>query len=188
MDTAQRDLEHTLAYHGAPALAGIKPADLIAWGTPQTCTSPFFQEYCTQLALRGIQLRVMCTGRPRCLLLVYRPDQLERQLADGAVRALLLREGYPVDQGLEAMLTALGRRLSEGSFPHEVGLFLGYPAADVEGFRRNGGRNCKLCGHWKVYGQVEEAQRRFLAFDRCREALCRWVAEGRSLEQLFPAV
>ena len=62
------------------------------------------------------------------------------------------------------------------------------PAADVEGFRRNGGRNCKLCGHWKVYGQVEEAQRRFLAFDRCREALCRWVAEGRSLEQLFPAV
>ena len=56
------------------------------------------------------------------------------------------------------------------------------------GFQRWGGQGCKLCGHWKVYGQVEEARRRFLAFDRCREALCRWVAEGRSLEQLFPAV
>ena len=101
---------------------------------------------------------------------------------------MLQKEGYPVSDGVEAMLTHLGARLAGAEFPHEVGLFLGYPAADVEGFRRNGGRNCKLCGHWKVYGQVEEARRRFLAFDRCREALCRWVAEGRSLEQLFPAV
>ena len=185
MDTAQRDLEHTLAYHGAPALAGIKPADLIAWGTPQTCTSPFFQEYCTQLALRGIQLRVMCTGRPRCLLLVYRPDQLERQLADGAVRALLLREGYPVDQGLEAMLTALGRRLSEGSLPHEVGLFLGYPPEDVEGFRLHQGRDYKLCGCWKVYSDVERARQCFRRYGLCRAALCRRIQEGKPLVQVF---
>ena len=111
--------------------------------------------------------------------------------AHGLVRLSLYggrKEGYPVSDGVEAMLTHLGARLAGAEFPHEVGLFLGYPAADVEGFRRNAGRNCKLCGHWKVYGQVEEARRRFLAFDRCREALCRWVAEGRSLEQLFPAV
>ena len=30
-----QQLERTLAYHGAPALAGIKSADLIAWGCPQ---------------------------------------------------------------------------------------------------------------------------------------------------------
>ena len=48
------DLERTLAYHGAPALAGIKPADMIAWGSPEVCGSPFFLRYCRQLARRGI--------------------------------------------------------------------------------------------------------------------------------------
>ena len=74
-------------------------------------------------------------GCPRCLLLVYRPERLERQLADPAVRSLLLQEGYPVEGGLEAMLETLTCRLAQEDFPHEVGLFLGYPHEDVEGFR-----------------------------------------------------
>ena len=101
---------------------------------------------------------------------------------------MLTREGYPVDGGLEAMLSALRRRLEGADFPHEIGLFLGYPPVDVEGFRRNGGRNCKLCGPWKVYGPVEEARQRFRTFHRCRAALCRRVASGMTLAQLFPAV
>ena len=95
MNHTELDLERTLAYHGAPAMAGIKSADLIAWGSPEACSTPLFRQYQRQLAQRGIQLRVIWTGRPRCLLLVYRPDRLERQLNDPAVRALLLREGYP---------------------------------------------------------------------------------------------
>ena len=161
MSQEERRLEQTLALHCAPALAGLKPADLISWRPPQGAGEALLRRYVRRL---------------------------EDWLAREEIAAMLRKEGYPVSDGVEAMLTHLGARLAGAEFPHEVGLFLGYPAADVEGFRRNGGRNCKLCGHWKVYGQVEEAQRRFLAFDRCREALCRWVAEGRSLEQLFPAV
>ena len=103
MNHTELDLERTLAYHGAPAMAGIKSADLIAWGSPEACSTPLFRQYQRQLALRGIQLRVIWTGRPRCLLLVYRPDRLERQLNDPAVRALLLREGYPAQGGLDPL-------------------------------------------------------------------------------------
>ena len=70
MNTTQQDLERTLAYHGAPALTGIKSADLVAWGSPEVCAGAFFQQYRRQLALRGIQLRVVWAGCPRCLLLV----------------------------------------------------------------------------------------------------------------------
>ena len=35
MNHTEPDLERTLAYHGAPAMAGIKSADLIAWGSPE---------------------------------------------------------------------------------------------------------------------------------------------------------
>ena len=108
MNHTELDLERTRAYHGAPAMAGIKSADLIAWGSPEACSTPLFRQYQHQLARRGIQLRVIWTGCPRCLLLVYRPDRLERQLNDPAVRALLLREGYPAQGGLEAMLETLG--------------------------------------------------------------------------------
>ena len=185
MDPIQQDLEHTLAYHGAPALAGIKSADLVAWGSPELCGSPFFCAYCRQLALLGIQLRVLWMGRPRCLLLVYRPARLEQQLELPSVRTLLAQEGYPVAGGLEAMLEALSRRLSGSSFPHEVGLFLGYPPEDVEGFRLHRGRDCKLSGCWKVYSDVERARQCFHRYGRCRAALCRRIQEGKALAQVF---
>ena len=151
MEDTLRDLEYTLAFHGAPALAGIKPADLVAWGSPQVCMGTLLEDYRRQLSRCGIQLRLLCSCRPRCLILVYRPERLAAQLARPQVRALLAREGYPVDRGLEEMLDALQLRLTCGAFPHEIGLFLGYPPEDVEGFRLHRGRDYKLCGCWKVY-------------------------------------
>lgn len=46
-----------------------------------------------------------------------------------------------------------------GEFPHEVGLFLGYPPEDVEGFIENKARSCKITGYWKVYSDEEKAKR-----------------------------
>ena len=173
MEDTLRDLEYTLAFHGAPALAGIKPADLVAWGSPQVCMGTLLEDYRRQLSRCGIQLRLLCSCRPRCLILVYRPERLAAQLARPQVRALLAREGYPVDRGLEEMLDALQLRLTCGAFPHEIGLFLGYPPEDVEGFRLHRGRDYKLCGCWKVYSDVEGARQCFRRYDRCRAALCR---------------
>lgn len=187
MEDTLRDLEYTLAFHGAPALAGIKPADLVAWGSPQVCMGTLLEDYRRQLSRCGIQLRLLCSCRPRCLILVYRPERLAAQLARPRVRALLAREGYPVDRGLEEMLDALQLRLTCGAFPHEIGLFLGYPPEDVEGFRLHRGRDYKLCGCWKVYSDVEGARQCFRRYDRCRAALCRRVRAGGSLPQMFRA-
>ncbi len=101
------------------------------------------------------------------------------------MRALLLREGYPAQGGLEAMLETLGRRLNQGDFPHEVGLFLGYPPEDVEGFRLHRGRDYKLAGCWKVYSDVERARQCFRRYGLCRAALCRRLREGKALAQVF---
>lgn len=126
-----------------------------------------------------------CSGR--VLLLVYRRALLELHLAQPDARAFLKRAGYP-SGGLEATLIHFGARLSQaGSFPHEAGVILGYPLADVEGFLRDGGKNYKFSGYWKVYGNEEEARALFVRFNRCREALCRRVAAGKSIVQLFSA-
>ena len=151
MNHTELDLERTLAYHGAPAMAGIKSADLIAWGSPEACSTPLFRQYQHQLARRGIQLRVIWTGCPRCLLLVYRPERLERQLNDPAVRALLLREGYPAQGGLEAMLEALGRRLNQGDFPHEVTPTWSGPASASAGTGCAGPPCAAACGRGRPW-------------------------------------
>jgi hypothetical protein len=58
-----------------------------------------------------------------------------------------------------------------GPFPHEVGFFLGYPPEDVIGFMENNGKGCKLCGTWKVYGDVEKARACFREYSLCRKRL-----------------
>ena len=122
-------------------------------------------------------------------LIEYEPNNLRRSPALTQLRAIagVTASGYPVEQGTGAMLAHLRGRLRGEDFPHEIGLFLGYPPADVAGFLRDGGRGCKLCGPWKVYGDAEEAARRFAAFRRCRAALSRRVGQGVSLAQIFPA-
>ena len=64
-------------------------------------------------------------------------------------------DGEEPDRGNLARLRA--RLAQGGAFPHEIGLFLDYPADDVLAFVEKGGAGCKLCGYWKVYGDEEKA-------------------------------
>ena len=69
-----------------------------------------------------------------------------------------------------------------------IGLFLGYPPEDVEGFCRNKGQNCKLCGLWKVYGRVDTAEKMFRLYALCREHLYGQLEAGTPFAQLLEAV
>ena len=179
--------EKTLAWHCAPSLTGIKAADMICWKPPVQGADRLLQHYTDILLRRGIRLHVLRRSGGRLLMLIFRPAQLEQCLAQPEVQRILAEVGYPVGNALDldALLTHLSRRLTETEFPHEVGLFLGYPVADVEGFCIHGGRNCKLSGCWKVYGDTEYAQQMFDRFLRCRRALTRLVEQGLRLEQIL---
>lgn len=182
-------LERTLAYHCAPALAGLKAANLIG-----LCRREYpgldraLEDYRRAFGPKGVHFRVLCQTGERVLVLVYRPDLLARALGQPLARQLLARAGYPAGS-VEELLAVLGGRLAagQGSFPHEIGLFLDYPPEDVEAFARRGGKGCKLCGHWKVYHDPEGALRRFARYDRCRDALCSRLSQGVSLIRMFCA-
>lgn len=112
---------------------------------------------------------------------------LQARLARPAVMQILRPLGYPVGGTLNQMLQVLRIRLMQQHFPHEIGLFLDYPVADVVGFARKGGADWKLCGYWKVYDDVEKAKALFARYDACKERLCRFLAAGHSISQLYPA-
>ena len=181
--------EELLAFHCAPALAGIKAANLVSCPR-QLVEDPeeLVAQYGRTLGSRGIHLRILCRCPKGTLILVYREDRLARCLARPAAVRLLVQAGYPVGT-VEELLDHLSRRMArrQGTFPHEIGLFLDYPPVDVIGFLRHGGKGCKLCGHWKVYGDAESARRQFQRYDRCRAALTQRIRQGYSLAQLFCA-
>ena len=68
---------------------------------------------------------------------------------------------------------------NEMRFPHEIGIFLGYPLADVTGFINNKGRNCKCIGTWKVYGDASSASKAFARFNKCSDVYNRLWKSGR---------
>ena len=70
-------------------------------------------------------------------------------------------------------------------FPHEIGFVLGYPIEDVDGFMSNGGQGARTCGRWKVYGDVDEALRRFKELEREELRIKRLYSEGTPLRGLL---
>ncbi len=185
-------LEESLVKHCAPTLAGIKVASLYC----------FFPDNNRQFALqikrwrewfarRGLRLTIL---RGSCeknsyLLYLYRAGALERELAQPEVRKFLRSLGYDVSAGYDGLLRQLGLRLRGcQDFPHEIGVFLGYPLEDVRGFIANQGRNYTSCGCWKSYGDPAEANRRFSSYRACTAAFQRRYAGGIGIEQLTVAV
>ena len=165
--------------HTAPVLLEKKPAALF--------TLPCREQAVFAGALAPSGLRVMCLRhhRGRALLLVYRPALLARALADPLAARLLRRHGYPAGAALDDTLRVLkGRIDTQRDFPHEIGLFLGYPPADVAGFIRHRGSRYKLCGLWKVYGDVARAQALFREYDSCSRRLCCHLDNGGDLSDI----
>lgn len=178
-------LELILAEHCAPVLAGIKTANLVSCPCREFPRLPArVAEYNRAFGKKGLRFEILCACKERYLLLVYRPDRMQADLQVPAAAELLHACGYP--EGLRRRLAFLRERiLREDGFPHEIGLFLGYPPCDVRGFIEQGGKGSKFTGYWKVYGDVYAAKRLFDRFRRCSRATFQRVESGIPLMQLF---
>lgn len=95
------------------------------------------------------------------LVYVVRLTLLQRDLNKSGVGEFLSEYGYAcVDAAY--CVSRLKMRLNCGDgFPHEIGIFLGYPLGDVTGFIKNAGQNSLCSGCWKVYCNECEAMKTF---------------------------
>lgn len=97
--------------------------------------------------------------------------------------------GYENPTAKQAVAMLRKRFATDDGFPHEIGLFLGYPLGDVMGYIENAGRNSKCSGCWKVYCNECEAMKLFAKFDKCKNVYRQLFAEGRrSVAQLTVTV
>lgn len=183
---SEQILEQRLAEHCAPTLLGAKAASLFSLSQRDFPDLPQrLRDYNRTLCRTGLRFMLLRDGGTRYLILVYRPAMLQSRLDAPQAKAILLSLSYPDTDCLGALLRHLKGRFSGAeSFPHEIGLFLDYPAADVAAFMA-GRPDCKLCGYWKVYCDVEAAREKFACYDACRLCLCRMLAQGNTISQLL---
>ncbi|WP_283609582.1 DUF3793 family protein [Faecalispora anaeroviscerum] len=181
-------LERYLVEYCASTLAGLKTASLFSYSGEEKDTVLDCISYWNQiLNPRGIYLELLYDSSARALIYVYRASALTADLSHPEAIRFLNQYGYPKGS-LPDCLNHLRRRIAlTQSFPHEIGLFLGYPIEDVAEFIKNQGRNCKCCGIWKVYHNEIEAKRFFAKIDKCRAIYTKLFCGGRSVLQLTVA-
>ena len=179
-------LERAIIDHASPTLARLKLGSLFNHPIGEGFFDEFFRLR-GQLADRGVTLTILKIAHDRALIYLYRSRELERSLSDGGVRRLLARCGYNRFDARGAVQTLRSRLNGPDSFPHEIGVFLGYPLEDVLGFIENGGRNCLSCGCWKVYSNECAALAAFARFEKCKTVYQRLFASGCPLTRLTVA-
>lgn len=179
-------LDHAIIDHASPTLARLKLGNLFNHAMGED----FPAEYAAlrrQLMDRGVTMTILRVAGGKALIYLYRAEELERTLADAGVQRLLRACGYRVFD-INGALNTLKARLNDlDAFPHEIGVFLGYPLEDVLGFIENGGRNCLSCGCWKVYSNECEALKAFERYEKCKAVYQRLFASGCPLSRLTVA-
>lgn len=140
-----------------------------------------------------LSFKVLCTCHDRFGILLYNHRLLAERLEDRAVQDFLKDYGYAdfrVNQALKHLAKRLREPLSNGKklclkqhFPHEIGVFLGYPLADIEAFIREGGQNALLVGHWKVYHDVQAAKHCFDQYKLSLRLFRERLAAGNPLSE-----
>lgn len=186
-ECVESEFVRTLVCQAGLVMAGEKPAAVFgftprAWkgegllSSKRLLCDRLLSEYTPRLAAYGVRLACLARKAGGLMLLAWRPALIEGLLADAENRAFLTGRGLPCS-GAAALASGLVARLrgyyqGRSGFPHEVGLVLGYPVADVAAFMADGGRGAVAVGRWRCYTDVDAARRRFDELT-CLERRCK---------------
>ncbi len=174
-----------LALESAEVIAGVKPANLLS--IPDRVSKCGKNPYRLWKRWRGevldatpLEVRELTDRGNSALVLLYRSEALARLLDTPAVRAILSRAGYTEDMSLATVLDRLTKRLDSGTFPHEIGIFLGYPLKDVAGFMGLARIPFTCQGPWKIYGDPRASLQLAETFRCCRKRMAADLANCSS--------
>lgn len=178
-------LEKQLIEYCSPTLASLKTANMF------TCSCKDLDnlmedvdDWNRQLAEKGIFLSVLRVRNGLALIYVCRFSSLAKDMKQPGAEDFLRQCGYQETDPVHALYQLQKKLQSQLDFPHEIGLFLGYPLGDVIGFVENEGKNYKSRGLWKVYTDPGKAEKTFALFKKCKDVYGRLWKEGRTVGQL----
>lgn len=170
------DMELQLALQCAPLITGLKISNLL------NIPKAGFERVKEIVEKGNISCLLLFAEEDKAVVLLYRKSSLEEYLKQERVKELLRRAGYRRLSPAGVLITFRDRyrqyMREKKDFPHEMGVLLGYPVEDVEGFMEHKGRNCLCTGYWKVYVDREGKQQIFKRFEYAKENLIQLLSLG----------
>ncbi len=171
------------AFQCGPVLARIKPSNLL------TLEKEDAWQLVSIMENTKLSCEYLYTMTKRSVWLVFWKEDLEKILSCRANRRFLRSLGY-TDFSLTAVLNRLRQRCQAHqagriSYPHELGIILGYPLCDVEGFIVHKGQNYLCSGYWKVYENAECAKKIFALYSQTRNQAASLARDGFDFQDLI---
>ena len=177
--------EQFVIEHCSPTLAGIKTANMFTLRiNKKTDVNKEVRDLNISLKEKGLRVIPLKKSENYVLIYMYRPDYLRRDLRHPKAMQILKKKGYDCSKAESCIKQLVDHLATDKVFPHEVGLFLGYPPEDVRSFMEDSRRGVKCTGCWKAYGNEEEAEKTFSKFRKCTALYRRELSRGKSLAQL----
>lgn len=102
-----------------------------------------------------ITYRIITTHDGGKRVLFINEKSMEKVLVNKRCINFLKFVGYSSDYELNDYMDELVFRLQSEEFPHEIGVFLGYPLKDVLGFMGYGKNELVEVKNWRIYGDKE---------------------------------
>ena len=176
-----------IVLHCAPTLSGVKMGSLVTYRYDNEAELfDFVARQDSTLSQKGVRVEIVRLRAKTAVLFVYRKKQLAVSLSRPAVQEFLSEYGYS-DFSAEGAIETLKLRLKMDSFPHEVGVFLGYPLSDIQAFIDNKGANAPYVGFWKAYTNIDRAKRIFRVYKKCITESYKRYENGTDILQLTVA-
>lgn len=180
----QNIFETMLACHCAPVLERCKTANMFhITRTKIENIEELVSFYRPIFYKKKIGIQLFQATRHRFTIFVFSFNDLERILSQSNARKFLSVFGYK-DFTISGSFKYLEYRLNHSiDYPHEIGLFLGYPLEDVQGFIEN--KPCTLIGTWKVYSSnIKLAKKQFQLYENAKKKFIKNIKQGITITQL----
>lgn len=181
--TEEECLASFLALELAEVLQGAKPANLVCLTNKRrSCGRNLYLLWKRHgealLAESGLEVRILDDRGSSILLLLYSRQALGGLLSQKSAAIILRKSGYRNPDDLDETLDELEKRVTGEGFPHEIGVFLGYPLKDVVGFMGWAPLAFTCQGPWKIFGNPEQSLRLAECHRECRCRMSQMLAAG----------
>jgi hypothetical protein len=176
-------LEMQMAMQCAPLITGLKISNLLNIRREDFVSMQEIVKH------SQFSWYLLFENEEKITVLLFHRESLESYLGKRQVRKILKQTGY-VNLSFDCILKEFSIRYrgymnTKNDFPHEMGLLLGYPTEDVEGFIRHRGDDCLCAGYWKVYANKERKLKIFEKFEKSKERLIQFLSYGVSMSEII---
>ncbi len=177
----------TVIQYCSPTLAGMKVGSLFSMKyTSQEELEQSMEEKNKLLNEKGIYFCILKICKTSALIYVYRKKQLQDVLANEEIQSFLMEHGY-VGFDLESVFYTITNHFQEAGFPHEIGVLLGYPLADIKAFIADTENKACYVGCWKAYSNEDYARKIFEKYKKCTAIYKMKLEQGFDITKLTVA-